>query len=108
MSTGVLDRPIADQEPDTRKWHDPFVSANDGGSGVAFMLEFANHLDAMKLDVGLDFVIFDGEKYIFDHDRDKFFLGSEHFARTWKADPNRAPAHRRILVGAGIVLEHYR
>ena len=28
-------RPIADQEPDARNWRKPFVSANDGGSGVA-------------------------------------------------------------------------
>ena len=82
-------RPIADQEPVRANWRKPFVSANDGGSGVAFMMEFANHLDAMKLDVGLDFVLFDGEEYIFDPERDKFFLGSEHFARTWKADANR-------------------
>jgi glutaminyl-peptide cyclotransferase len=82
-------RPQADQEPDPRKWKEPFVSANDGGSGVAFMMEFANHLKDMKLDVGLDFVIFDGEEYLFDREKDKYFLGSEHFAKTWKADPNR-------------------
>ena len=32
-------RPIADQEPDRRDWYKPFVSANDGGSGVAFLME---------------------------------------------------------------------
>src|SRR5262245_56871428 len=31
-------RPIADQEPDRNLWQKPFVSANDGGSGVAFMM----------------------------------------------------------------------
>src|SRR5262249_61441842 len=31
-------RPIADQEPDERKWREPFVSANDGGSGVALLM----------------------------------------------------------------------
>src|SRR5690242_1560847 len=34
-------KPIADQEPNIRKWHDPFVSANDGGSGVALLMELA-------------------------------------------------------------------
>ena len=82
-------RPLADQEPDPRKWNRPFVSANDGASGVAFMMEFANHLGDMKIDVGLDFVLFDGEEYLFDREKDKYFLGSEHFAKTWKADPNR-------------------
>jgi glutaminyl-peptide cyclotransferase len=82
-------RPLADQEPDPRKWREPFVSANDGGSGVAFMMEFANHLADMKLEVGLDFVIFDGEEYLFDREKDKYFLGSEHFAKTWKAAAER-------------------
>ena len=41
-------RPIADQEPDPRKWRDPFVSANDGGSGVALLMELANHIKDMK------------------------------------------------------------
>jgi Zn-dependent M28 family amino/carboxypeptidase len=82
-------RPIADQEPDPRKWREPFVSANDGGSGVAFCMEFAHHLADMKLEVGLDFVLFDGEEVIYDRDRDKYFLGSEHFAREWKAQADR-------------------
>ncbi|MCI0639445.1 MAG: M28 family peptidase [Gemmataceae bacterium] len=83
-------RPIADQEPDPRKWREPFVSANDGGSGVAFLMELAHHMKELKLQVGLDFVIFDGEEYIFNKDRDKYFFGSEHFAKTWlnnKKDP---------------------
>ena len=91
-------RPLADQEPDPRKWKEPFVSANDGGSGVAFMMEFANHLGDMKLDVGLDFVIFDGEEYLFDREKDKYFLGSEHFAKTWKADPNRPDYAGAVLL----------
>lgn len=76
-------RPIADQEEDPRKWREPFVSANDGGSGVAFLMEMGQHIKDMDLRVGVDFVIFDGEEYIFDRQRDKYFFGSEHFARTW-------------------------
>src|SRR5947208_839951 len=41
-------RPIADQEPDPRKWREKFISANDGGSGVALLMELAHHLP--KLD----------------------------------------------------------
>jgi glutaminyl-peptide cyclotransferase len=77
-------RPIADQEPDRRKWHEQFLSANDGGSGVVLLMELANHLKELKTGVGIDFVFFDGEEYIFDPDRDKYFLGSEHFARTYR------------------------
>src|SRR5437899_10655530 len=41
-------RPIADQEENIRKWHEPFVSANDGGSGVALLMELGNHMRALK------------------------------------------------------------
>jgi hypothetical protein len=76
-------RPIADQEPDKSKWHQPFVSANDGGSGVALLMELGNHMKAVKSDVGIDFVFFDGEEYIFDSS-DKYFFGSEHFGTEYR------------------------
>ena len=59
-------RPIADQEPNTRRWREPFVSANDGGSGVALLMELGNHMKDLKTEVGVDFVFFDGEEYIFE------------------------------------------
>ncbi len=73
-------RPIADQEPERADWDKPFLSANDGGSGVALLMEWANHMKGFKSVVGVDFVFFDGEEYIFDLENDKYFLGSEHFA----------------------------
>jgi glutaminyl-peptide cyclotransferase len=79
-------RPIADQEPDPRKWREPFLSANDGGSGVAFLMELAQHMKDVKTSVGVDFVIFDGEEYFFQKG-DKYFFGSEHFAKNWKKNP---------------------
>ncbi|GIW82297.1 MAG: hypothetical protein KatS3mg105_4104 [Gemmatales bacterium] len=84
-------RPIADQEPERRDWFKPFVSANDGGSGVALLMEFAHHIKNWKLNVGVDFVIFDGEEMIFDPETDKYFFGSQHFAREYRK--NR-PRHR--------------
>jgi hypothetical protein len=77
-------RPIADQEPDPRKWRQPFLSANDGGSGVALLMELANHMKRLKTQVGVDFVLFDGEEYIFKPNYDKYFFGSEHFAREYR------------------------
>jgi glutaminyl-peptide cyclotransferase len=82
-------RPIADQEPDPRKWREPFLSANDGGSGVAFLMEMAHHVKALKPKVGVDFVIFDGEEYIFEARRDKYFFGSQHFVQKWKKKKDR-------------------
>ena len=75
-------RPIADQEPDPRDWRKPFVSANDGGSGVAFLMELGNHMKDLKTNVGVDFVFFDGEEYIFETEgpnKDRYFFGSEAF-----------------------------
>jgi hypothetical protein len=73
-------RPIADQEPNRRRWREPFVSANDGGSGVALLMELAHHLKGLETKVGVDFVFFDGEEYIWEPDRDEYFFGSKHFA----------------------------
>jgi glutaminyl-peptide cyclotransferase len=95
-------RPIADQEPDERKWREPFVSANDGGSGVALLMELGHHMKDMKTECGVDFVFFDGEEFIWNRDRDKYFFGSEHFAADWrktKGGPSYAAAVLLDMVG---------
>src|SRR5207302_4382349 len=73
-------RPIADQEPDPRDWRKPFVSANDGGSGVALLMELGNHMKDLKTNVGVDFVLFDGEEFVFNR-QDEYFFGSKHFGQ---------------------------
>ncbi len=76
-------RPLADQEANQKNWTKPFVSANDGTSGVALLMELAHHMKDLTTGVGVDFVIFDGEEYVFtgpERQGDKFFLGSEYFA----------------------------
>jgi hypothetical protein len=92
-------RPLADEEPNVRDWTKPFASANDGTSSVAFMMELAHHMKDLKTEVGVDFVIFDGEEFIHDRNRDKFFLGSEHFAAEYKKDKD-GPKYK-----AGILLD---
>jgi glutaminyl-peptide cyclotransferase len=95
-------RPIADQEDDPRKWREPFVSANDGGSGVALLMELANHFKNLKIDVGVDLVFFDGEEFIWDSKKDRYFIGSEHFAQSWirsKARPDYVGAILLDMVG---------
>jgi len=89
-------RPIADQESDPRKWREKFLSANDGGSGAAFLMELGNHMKGLKTEVGVDFVFFDGEEYIFDPKTDKYFFGSEHYAQTYRR--NRSSG--RVVTGA--------
>ena len=90
-------RPIADQEDDRRMWRRPFVSANDGGSGVALLMELGNHMKDLKTEVGVDFVLFDGEEYIFDPKEDIYFFGSRHFAR-------EAGKQRRTVTFTGAIL----
>jgi hypothetical protein len=95
-------RPHADQEQDPRRWRLPFVSANDGGSGVALLMELANYMRGMKTSVGVDFVLFDGEEYVFDAD-DEYFFGSTQFAREYRkarAKDRNSPAYT-----AGILLD---
>jgi Peptidase family M28 len=65
--------------------HNPkgtFVGANDGASGVALLMELGNRMKEMPSSLGVDMVFFDGEEYIFSI-RDRFFLGSEYFARSY-------------------------
>jgi Peptidase family M28 len=76
-------RPLADQEPDPRNWRKPFLSANDGGSGVALLMEMAHHLKKIKTSVGIDLVFFDGEEYVF-HKNDEYFIGSKHFGAQYR------------------------
>jgi glutaminyl-peptide cyclotransferase len=89
-------RPIADQEPNVRDWTKPFASANDGASSVAFLMELSQHVKDLKTEVGIDFVLFDGEEWIHDRTRDKFFLGSDHFAAEYKK-AKAGPRHKAAV-----------
>jgi glutaminyl-peptide cyclotransferase len=83
-------RPRADQEPSRVDWDKRFDSANDGTGGVAWLMELGNHIKNLPLTVGVDFVLFDGEEYVFDgagrEAKDKYFFGSEHFADEYKKE----------------------
>jgi hypothetical protein len=93
-------RPIADQEENRRKWDEPFLSANDGGSGVALLMELAHHMKNLKTNVGVDFVLFDGEEYIFDPapDHDRYFFGSEYFAESYRKEKPRLQYAAAVLL----------
>ena len=82
-------RPKADQEQNRGKWDDKFVSANDGTSGVALFMEMAHHMKGLPTTVGVDFVLFDAEEYVFSgpDGRDRYFIGSEHFRDEYKMRP---------------------
>lgn len=82
-------RPFPDQDPIDRRGI--FLGANDGASGAALFCEMAHSMPELKTKYGVDFVLFDGEELVYDGQRDPYFLGSEHFAREFAANP---PAHR--------------
>lgn len=63
-----------------------FVGANDNASGVAVLMELAHEIPKLDLNYGVDFVLLDAEEFIF-RQSDRFFLGSEYFARQYAAKP---------------------
>lgn len=71
-------RPFPDQDrfrPDGL-----FIGANDGASGTALMMELGRHMPALKGNVGVDFVLFDSEEFVFGEQNGQYFLGSNYFA----------------------------
>jgi hypothetical protein len=65
-----------------------FLGANDNASGVAILMQLARDMPALRIRYGVDFLLLDGEEFIFS-ERDRFFLGSEYFAREYvKAKPS--------------------
>ena len=72
-------RPTADMDPDPAKRKTPIPGANDGASGVAVVLELARVLKERRPQVGVVFVLFDGEDY--GPDVDRMFIGSDYYAR---------------------------
>lgn len=56
-------RPFSDQDPDPKMKDKPFDAANDGGSGVAVILEMARQIQKKAPYVGVDFILWDVEDY---------------------------------------------
>ncbi len=77
-------RPLPDQDPSyAARRNGTFIGANDGGSGVAALMELAHHMPLLTGDLGVDFVLFDGEELVYRDGRDPYFLGSQWFARQY-------------------------
>lgn len=89
-------RPFPDRDPVNPQG--VFVGANDGGSGVAALMEMAHHIERLPADVGVDFVLFDGEELVYRENRDEYFLGSTYFARQYVAEPPAVPYRGGILL----------
>jgi hypothetical protein len=72
-------RPWADE--DTVRADEPILGANDGGSGVAVLIEIARQLSNNPVDLGIDIILFDTEDYGKSDVKDSYCLGSQHWGR---------------------------
>jgi hypothetical protein len=98
-------RPHPDEEDDPERHELPFLGANDGASGVALLMEIANHLNELETPWGVDLVLFDGEELVFGNNPrvGEYFLGSREFARIYADQRNNRRS--RMRYAAGMVLD---
>lgn len=92
-------RPFPDRDPVDPRGR--FLGVNDGGSGVALLMELAAPVRALAGRVGVDFVLFDAEEYVFAS-RDPYCLGSNFFARQYAARPAIGRTHQ---YRCGVILD---
>ena len=78
-------RPYPDRDPKNPRGL--FLGANDGASGTALLAELAELMPTYKGSLGIDFVLFDGEEFVFQVDGGEYFLGSTYFSRNYKSEP---------------------
>lgn len=79
---------------------DIFIGANDGASGVALLMELAYKMPELQSSYGVDFLLVDAEEFVFsDFPQQRYFWGSEFFAREYQNNP---PAHKYIK---GVLLD---
>jgi Zn-dependent M28 family amino/carboxypeptidase len=95
-------RAVADRDPDPALRLEPVPGANDGGSGVAVLLEMAELMNRRPPRVGVDLVFFDGEDQGRADKPEEFSLGARAYARRWSAarsDPRPVAAFLFDMVG---------
>jgi hypothetical protein len=90
-------RPFAEMDP--KEPHKPIDGANDGGSGVAVLMEIATQLSAVDPGVGVDLIFFDAEDWgdTTGSTEDTYCLGSQY----WGKNPHIPDYHARF----GILLD---
>jgi hypothetical protein len=94
-------RPHPDEEVDPARQKLPFVGANDCASGVALVMEIANHLNEMNTPWGVDLVLFDGEELVYGNNprAGEYFLGSKAFAQAYSIQLERGRPKIRYVAG---------
>jgi glutaminyl-peptide cyclotransferase len=77
-------RPYPDRDPKNPRGK--FVGANDNASGVAILMQLAHDMPELKKELGVDFLLIDGEEFVFDQNGETLgdmFLGAKHFAKEY-------------------------
>lgn len=85
-------------EKDTINPRGVFVGANDGASGIALLSELGKAMPKLKGEIGVDFVFFDAEEYVFPDRIGEYFLGSTHFAKQYIAGKRNYVYESGILI----------
>jgi Zn-dependent M28 family amino/carboxypeptidase len=60
-------------------------------------MELGHHMKGLETEVGVDFVFFDGEEYVFEKD-DTYFFGSRHFAKEYAKVKKKTTYTKAILL----------
>lgn len=76
-------RPRSDEDTNYANYNKGVPAANDGGSGVAVLLELARVFHKQRPEVGIDLVFFDGEDIGYKTDGEMFCIGSRYFAQNF-------------------------
>jgi len=74
-------RPFTDQDPNPAVQNNPGPGANDGGSGVAVLLEVARNLKLKAPKIGVDLILWDAEDWGGGGSNDSYCLGTQMWAK---------------------------
>jgi Zn-dependent M28 family amino/carboxypeptidase len=94
-------RPWADNDPDEANREKPVPGANDGGSGVAVLLEMARLMGEKRPDVGVDLLFVDaedsGNSSSWDNNEDTWCLGTQYWANNMPYTDENRPKYGILL-----------